>query len=573
MKKIVLLFLIVTPFNIIRSQVQNPDFEWVMGMGSTSADYGNSVAIDLSGNVYVAGTFNGIVDFDPSPNEENLGPAYNSAFLAKYDASGAYQWAFALEGAGGSVSAQCVEIDALGNVYITGIFSGIVDFDPSPTEANLVTINNNAFLAKYDANGNYLWAISMGVTDYNYGMSIAIIAIDNFGNTYITGTFSGVVDFDPSPTEANLTSAGLYDIFLAKYDVNGNYSWAISMGGPEFDNGISVAIDASGNVYVTGSFNGTADFDPSANTANLTSAGETDIFLSKYNANGNYQWAISIGGGFTEWASCVAIDATGNAYITGSFYGTADFDPSATTVNLSPSGGCDAFLAKYDSNGSFVWVNAIGGTLGTLGNSLTIDAADNICLLGQFIGTADFDPSANTENLTSIGSEDIFLAKYYADGSYKWAISMGGTDTGIGDRGLSLALDNSDNIYLTGSFSGECGFDTGTGITNITSAGESDIFLAKYKDTLAGNTSINNTLTETDILSVYPNPANNILIIEHKDFKPLTFEIVNTLGQKTLNGQLTSEKTIIDISHLQPGIYLLKINDEVNCKMIKVIKK
>ena len=574
MKKIVLLFLIVTPFNIIRSQVQNPEFQWARSLGSPYEDYGNSVAVDLSDNVYITGIMSGDIDFDPSSNTVNVSAAYNNSFLAKYDASGAYQWAFSLGGTGNPVSAECVETDASGNVYIYGNYSNTVDFDPSASQSNLGPAYHNIFLAKYDSNGNFLWAYSLDHSEDFYSKAEGM-DIDASGNVYVTGRYHGTMDFDPSPAVANLTSVGSQkdDTFLAKYNANGNYLWAISFGGLEYTIPSSLALDASGNAYVTGIYTGTVDFDPTANIENYTSIGTNDIFLCKYNSNGIYQWTIPIGSPSHDEANSVAIDAMGNAYITGRICSSADLDPSPATVNLIPTGLCDPFLAKYDSNGSLVWANCMGVTNEGGGHSLTIDASNNIYLAGRFDGTLDVDPSANTENIISIGMADIFLAKYDADGSYNWAIPISRGGVGWNDGGLGLALDHSDNIYFFGSFTDGCQFSTGSGTIGIGSVGQSDIFLAKYKDTLAGNTSINNTLTETDILSVYPNPANNILIIEHKDFKPLTFEIVNALGQKTLNGQLTSEKTILDISHLQPGIYLLKINDEVNCKMIKVIKK
>ncbi|MBI2967708.1 MAG: SprB repeat-containing protein, partial [Bacteroidetes bacterium] len=146
---------------------------------------------------------------------------------------------------------------------------------------------------------------------------------------------------------ANLTPVGIYDIFFAKYDSNGNYLWAKSIGSTSDDISESIALDASGNAFIIGFFQGTADFDPSAGTANLTPVGNIDIFFAKYDSNGNYLWAKSIGSTSDDFGNSIALDAGGNAFITGEFNGTADFDPSAGTANLTSVGGRDIFFAKY----------------------------------------------------------------------------------------------------------------------------------------------------------------------------------------------------------------------------------
>ncbi|MDZ7848263.1 MAG: SBBP repeat-containing protein [Owenweeksia sp.] len=359
------------------------------------------------------GDFSGTVDFDPSASTANLVYAGASdIFLAKYDAAGNYLWAKRL---GGSFTeaGQSVAIDGSGNVVVTGFFYGTADFDPSASTANLVPSgssgNSDIFLAKYDASGNYLWAINMGGSSGDKGYSVAI---DVSGNALVTGYFVGTVDFDPSATTANLVSSGSADIFLAKYDAAGNYLWAINMGGNSSDVSNSVAADASGNAVVTGRFQGTADFDPSASMANLVSAGASDIFLAKYDASGNYLWAHSMGGSSTDIGQSVAIDGSGNAFVTGYFGGTVDFDPSANTANLVSAGNADIFLAKYDGSGNYLTAINMGGSSFDIGYSVAIDGSGNAVVTGYFNGTADFDPSPTTANLVSAGQYDIFLASY-----------------------------------------------------------------------------------------------------------------------------------------------------------------
>jgi phage-related tail fiber protein len=376
---------------------------------------------------------------------------------------------------GGSLESKGIAVDGTGNRYVIGYFSNTADFDPGAGTQNLSSAGvNDIFLAKYDASGNYVWAKSIGGTSNDLGYALAI---DASGNSYITGSFTGTADFDPGAGTQNLSSAGVNDIFLAKYDASGNYVWAKSVGGTVNDLGYALAVDASGNSYITGLFNGTTDFDPGAGTQNLIGAGSNDIFLAKYDASGNYIWAKSMGGTGSDIGYALAVDASGNSHITGYFSGTADFDPGAGTQNLSSAGNTDIFLAAYDASGNYVWAKRTGGTTNDISTALAVDASGNSYITGSFTGTADFDPGVGTQNLSSAGNDDIFLAKYDASGNYVWAKSLGGTGNDIGN---ALALDASGNTYITGYFTSTADFDPGAGTQTLSSAGNADIFLAKY---------------------------------------------------------------------------------------------
>jgi hypothetical protein len=238
------------------------------------------------------------------------------------------------------------------------------------------------------------------------------LAVDASGNSYITGTFIGTADFDPGAGTQNLIAAGGIDIFLAKYDATGNYVWAKSMGSVGTDIGFSVAVDASGYSYLTGYFNNTVDFDPGAGTQNLSSASASDIFLAKYDALGNYVWARSMGGVSADIGYALAIDASGNSYITGQLSGLADFDPGPGTQYLSSAGASDIFLAKYNALGNYVSARSMGGQSTDIGNALAIDGLGNSYITGYFSRTTDLDPGAGTQNYTAINAIDFFIAKY-----------------------------------------------------------------------------------------------------------------------------------------------------------------
>jgi len=544
--------------------------QWAKAMGGiNSNDGGFSITTDASGNVYTTGNFWGTADFDPGPGIYNLTSAgWLDIFISKLDASGNFVWAKAM-GAGGHDRGRSITTDASGNVYTTGDFIGIVDFDPGAGTFNLTGVSNShIFISKLDATGNFIWAKSM---DGTAGLSIAI---DPFDNVYTTGNFLDTADFDPSAGVFNLTSKGFYDIFISKLDSSGNFVWAKAMGGTGFDSGRSITIDAFGNVFITGQFAGTADFDPDAGTFNLTSSGSYDIFISKLDTSGNFIWAKAIGGAASDGSSAIATDASGNVYTTGYFESTADFDPSAATFNLISTGLKDIFISKLDSSGSFAWAVAMGGTASDGCGSVRIDAANNVYTTGGFEGTVDFDPGAGIFNLTSAGLGDIFIYKSDASGNFVWANAVGGTAI---DGGTSITIDAFGNIYTTGSFTGTVDFDSGVSVFNLTSSGGNDIFVQKIGQP-AGVYENNND----NILFVSPNPTTGIFTIQMINgntstinHQPLTIEVYNVLGEKvhslSPSGGGAGGGFAVDLSNQPSGIYFYKVeskNETITGKLI-----
>ncbi len=453
-------------------------FAWAKAIGGTSYDCAYSIALDAAGNVYTTGYFTGKVDFDPGADTFNLTSAGNEdIFISKLDAVGKFVWAKALGGIGEDFG-NSITLDASGNVYTTGSFQDTVDFDPGAGTSNLTSEgSNDIFISKLDSAGKFVWAKAMGGTYIDGGRSITL---DASGNVYTTGSFMRTADFDPGAGTFNLTSAGSSEgIFISKLDTAGKFVWAKAMGGSSDDYGISIAVDASGNVYTTGYFTNTTDFDPGADTFSVVSAGSRDIFISKLDSAGKFVWAKVMGESSQDEGSSIAIDAAGNVYTTGYFWGIVDFDPGAGTFNLTSASGGDIFISKLDTAGKFVWAKAMGGTSTEIGRSITLDASCNVYTTGFFWGTVDFDPGAGTFNLTSVGGGDIFISKLDTAGKFVWAKAMGGIDD---EGGRSIALDASGNVYTTGSFQDTADFDPGAGTFNLTSAGYTDIFVHKMVD-------------------------------------------------------------------------------------------
>jgi hypothetical protein len=384
-------------------------------------------------------------------------------------------WAKRLGGTGDD-QGNSLQVDSSGNVYSTGTFSGTVDFDPGVDVSNLTSAagSNDVFISKLNSNGDFVWAKRFGGTSVEQGFSLQV---DSSGNVYSTGTFQGTVDFDPGVDVSNLTSAGSFDVFISKLNSDGSFAWAKSFGGTGSEQGNSLQVDSSGNVYSTGFFSGTADFDPGAEVSNLTSAGSGDVFISKLNSNGDFVWAKSVGGTGLEQGRSLQVDSSGNVYSTGFFQGTVDFDPGASVSNLtSAAGSFDVFISKLNSNGDLVWAKSFGGTGSDSGSSLQVDSSGNVYSTGSFQGTVDFNPDGGVSNLTSAGSDDVFISKLNSNGDLVWAKSFGGTGS---DWGSSLQVDSSGNVYSTGSFQGTVDFNPDGGVSNLTSAGSGDVFISK----------------------------------------------------------------------------------------------
>lgn len=457
-------------------------YQWAKSMGGSNTDQGYSIALDGAGNVYTTGSFLGTVDFDPGAGTNNLtsvGPG-GDIFISKLDEAGNFLWATRLGGTYSNLG-NSIAVDGSGNVYSTGYFEGTADFDPGAGTSILTSAGQGGdiFIEKLDAAGNFIWAKSMGGPSWDHGHSIFV---DDSGNVYTTGTFGETADFDPGPGTSTLTSGGISDIFISKLDAAGNFLWAKSMGGTDGERGSSIAVDGSGNVYITGFFGGTVDFDPGVGTSNLTSEGASDIFISKLDAAGNFSWAKRMGGPFSDAGTSVALDGSGDVYTTGSFAGTVDFDPGTGTSILTSEGVTDVFISKLDAEGNFGWVKRMGGPDQDGGNSIAVDGSGKVYTTGYFQGTADFDPEAGTSILTSAGAFDIFISELDAAGNFGWARSMGST---ADDSGHSIAVDGSGNVHTTGSFRETVDFDPGAGTSNLTSDGNKDIFISKLNECIS----------------------------------------------------------------------------------------
>jgi hypothetical protein len=450
-------------------------FDWGQSIGGTGNDGGYSIAVDSNGDSYVTGWFEGDVDFDQSGLEDSkTSVGSTDIFLTKIASDGSYYWTKTF-GSDQGDQGNCVTLDASGNLYLTGSFSETVDFNPdSGDDSKTSNGGNDIFLTKINSNGSYGSTITFGGTGADSGNAVKV---DSTGNIYIAGSFRNTVDFDFGSGTNNQSSAGFSDIFLSKIFYGGAYAWTYIFGGTGTDSGYALAVDSSNNVYIAGSFSDTVDFYPGGLEDNKTSAGNTDIFITKINADSSYAWTKTMGGSGLDSALSLALDSNDNLFVTGFFSDTVDFNPDTETDSKVSNGGSDAFLAKFNADGSYAWALTFGGTSEDIGYSLTTDQLGSIYIAGSFSDTVDFDPGDSISSYVSQGSSDSYILKIQPIGFFDWVQTLGGTGF---DVGYSVALDRSENILLTGQFSDTVNFNPLIGSEARTSNGSTDIFIIKF---------------------------------------------------------------------------------------------
>jgi hypothetical protein len=389
-------------------------------------------------------------------------------------------WAISFKGAN-DVRVNSLAVDGSGNIYATGYFFGTVDIDPGAGVTNFTSAGNeDIFIVKLTSTGVLMWAKQIGGTSSDMATAIHV---DGFGNLYTTGTYRGTVDFDPGAGTASLV-ASITDVFILKLDASANYTWAKKVGGTgpgNFVNAYTINVDGSSNVIIGGSFQGTVDVNPDpATTVNVTSGtGEAGLII-KVNSSGVYLWGKYIEGTGQESIQSLKTDVAGNVYSTGYFYGTSDFDPNAGTTSLVAD-FYDSFVWKLNPSGSLVWAVKLGGIFPDFGRALTLDFSGNVYTTGSLGGDADLDPGTGTHSPAALGSDDIYISKLDASGNFLMGIRFGGTNY---EDGNAIGLNSAGNIIVAGNFQASADFDPGIGTYNLTPAGDYDIFLAKYSQTI-----------------------------------------------------------------------------------------
>lgn len=439
-----------------------PKFSWSKNAGGSGRDIGWCICTDDLDNAIIAGGFEDSLVLNNTTLKSN---GSGDIIIAKYDASGGLVWAQSMGGVGNDI-AYGITSDKDGNIYITGLFTGSINFG----KIKLTTTSNSnwdVFVAKLDSRGKVQWAKQTDGNSYVIGKAIAL---DNSNNVIVTGVFWYSANFSPY----NLSGV-MYDVFIAKYDrISGKVIWAKSAGGPLIDYCHDVTTDGNDNILITGIFEGKPSFG-SIGLAGNQGEGDYDLFLAKYNSDGKALWAKQANGFFNDnlisgfdyglyLGGSISTDSMDDILICGSFSETVSFD----TITLSSAGNFDAFLAKYSVDGNIIWAKRAGGRLDDYGWGMNTLKNGNSVLTGGFRDIANFGPLT----LTSRGNEDIFVAEYDSTGHVLWIKQGGGKES---DRGYDVSSDNKGNILISGYSIDTAHFDE----TTLLGEGSFDIFIAE----------------------------------------------------------------------------------------------
>ena len=527
---LVALFLLLT----IASFSQVPVCEWAKTASGSSVDEANCITTDLLGNVYVTGTYaSSVLDFgtvELTITEEGYGDAY----LVKYDPAGDVTWA---KNAGGLYlnGGKAVTTDISGNVYLTGYFMAPTLVFGDVTLTNSGDATREMFLVKFDTGGNVVWAKSDGGTG---NQSPNSISVDVSGNIFVTGVFDGIMTIG-STTLANTGSES--EMFVIKYNPAGNSLWAKSAGGTSFST--TIATDLTGNAFVTGSFrNPTLVF----GATTLTNAGNSDMFLVKYDPNGDVLWAKSAGEAGWEDANGLVTDASGNVYIAGT-YSSSSIEFESNT--LTAEGNGDIYFVKYAADGDVIWAKKMGGSGYESTPSLTADEIGNIYVTGSFTSNI-FHFEASALNYEGDGSNnDMFFIKCDQSGNLIWSKTY---TQGAAYNITSTKSDASGNLYFTGMFNG--GNLVLDAITIANPALFPDIYLAKLGNNSVGISQIN----EINQITIFPNPSSvQFSIFFPGNEKTVSVRIIDFLGREIRTTSFTGENVTVVNDNLAKGVYFI----------------
>lgn len=574
MKKIFTLFIIAL------SLKANAQSNLAMLYSSAGMEYGKASAVDGSNNYINGSLFQNTINVNPSGTTNLTAPGGATQMaLTKYNPQGQLVWAKSIGGATTSEAPHGIGTDANNNIYVAGYFGSTAtigslsaSFNPAGGGTISTQGNEDIFVAKYDSNGIYQWAFGLGNIGQETQERAWDIATDNGGNSYVVGGFHGTMNFNPLGTTMNYslpdTTAGL---FIAKYNTNGIAQWVTILdvkGNSVFNETYATCdIDAFGNLYVAGNFRGTnVNFNPLGTLTTLSSAGQNDIFITKYNiSNGNLVWAKKIGSAAQDLVSPGALrcDNNGNPYFTGRLSGinTVNFDPNGGITNVVNSA---LYLTSYDANGNLRVAKGMNSGAGDGGHRVEFDNANNVYIAGWMNGTATFGTISRTANSPTA---DNFLAKYTNDlSTCLWALNFGGAGATANNIVAGLSIDQDNNPIITGQLYGTNANvnPLGTTALNLSSIGNNDCFVIKYKSdgTLWKNTplGIQDNQNDNSIFQIYPNPTSNFIFINIKNqIKEIL--VYNLIGQKI---ESKTDNNKINVSDLPKGTYFIRISDEAD---------
>jgi hypothetical protein len=373
--------------------------------------------------------------------------------------------------------------DPANNLYLAGYFYDTVDFDPGPGVVQRTSMGQiDSYLLKLDRDGQFQWVqVIANATDVVPWFTY----IDRGQYVYLLGTFNSSCDFNPGPGEDLHTSAGFYDVYVSKYDLSGNWIWTKTYGGNNFDQALCLATDSSGNIYISGYFAGTIDFDPGPGSYEATSKGYQDNYVTKLDSNGNLQWAKVFGSTTGETPYNIYIKDNSSVVVAGKFESMIDFDPGTGVQNRIPAGENAIYILNLDLNGNYIDVQVFGGDQTCYIYAMAYHPLYGYLISGEFSGTMDFDPGTGVDTRTSDEQYNTFICRYDPALDYQWVRTFGNPDGSIYMEGLQYAA--SGGIVAGGSYSGHVDCDPGVNEYWLEMTSEFDSNAVMFKLDINGN--------------------------------------------------------------------------------------
>lgn len=606
MKKLVLFSgLVATSFMLNAQSTSVPPFQWAKGTGSTGNERANKNISDGKGFTYVIGTFEGTVDFDPGAGVVNLSSTgQTDTYIQKFRPNGQLVWAKRL---GGTLkdNGTAIALDYNKNVYIGGTFEGTVDLNPNGGVLNktATTGSSDVFLVKLDSNGFFYWGHSFGGTNLE---TVTAIKIDNSSNVNVVGGFKGTVDFNPGTAVFNVTSklngsTSTTDAYVLRLNSGGVFTWVKTIQGLGEISITGVEAWNSSELFCSGTFSGTADFDPNTGVSNLTSAGQTDAFLLKLSSAGSLVWAKRIGANHIDVGNDIALDVQQNVYIIGTWSANAgvqlDVDPGPGVVNKTGTSINNLYVISLDKYGNYRWNYTVSATgyspRYVFGLGIDVEICGNIYFTGLVQVGADFDPTSGVNFLESTNSSTpgAVIGKLNVNGTYLGAGVI--TKSWSTIIPTSITTDYYGNAYVCGEYTGkDMDFNmSSTGVSTLTSSGwvlgatnKTDAFHAKYgpysMNNLTGPQSGGNSssresdltseiITEESSILLFPNPAVDFLNIQTQNQGVL--EIYSISGQLILSEVINAGTTQKDITNIPSGSYITRFITNIGVQTSKIV--
>lgn len=541
------------------------------------------LVLDAANNVFITGRIKGTVDFNPAADSANTVTSTNyKTFLAKYDTLGNYTWVYVFANNGSDTQANTIGIDEAQNIYLSGWFYNSVDVDfDSVDVAQLTSPGTNIrcmYLIKYNNDGDYKWSRQFcGVALWNLATDQSI-DIQN-GAIYIAGYYDGTVNFGTFNDVYLSTVNSTDDVFLAKYDTAGNYVWVKSMGGTQNDFAVSNKIDTYGNIYISGTFNDTVNFNTTGITNLVAAPGGPDIYIAKYAPDGSFLWAKSIDGALS-FENQITTDKEGSVYIIGSFNEFVIFEPGVQIPGYSST----VFFSKYNSNGNYQWAKNFGNTNYTDRGQRIAVARNKTYVGGAFGMQVNFDLEGDTFNLTTLSSSNAFIAQYSSTPftpvppdtpadilTFTLPQQVAPATINPIAKTVDITIANNANpgaLTPTITISANATMLPQTNTTQNFSTPFTYVVTAE--DGLNSNNwvvTVHQTIgvnqSASSSIKIYPNPAQNILMIEMPGMKTKEqFILTDITGKVVLSYMLTNYKTAINLHELSSGMYLWRIAEK-----------